>query len=383
MGGSASDSGGRVTRRAGLMAPLAATVALRHEAGLAQPTKATGPLWPGSRFSHAQRSRAIERGMTFIHATASDPQNFAAFGDDTLWAFFATYRVAADPALKAMAREMGRERALHWRRANPRLPAGALATDLTNLVFACMAADGFDLPDTAMAEAIRAAARTFGVRDFLRFDPAREPLPKSAPAVCRACRNAGSLACMECQGRTVSGHDLMSDALIASYAAAKYGVPIGASFLDVARLIPSLRPYPAFREARSTAFIDVAYLITHIVYVLNDYLRFRLRPEWLPAEFEFLKAHLPLVIEADDPETMGEFVDCLRIFGLTFEDAHVQKGVDFIMATQNGDGSWGDAQSGDAYHLYHATLTAVNGLMDFDWAGEGVSFPEALPLVRG
>jgi hypothetical protein len=234
-----------------------------------------------------------------------------------------------------------------------------------------------------MQKALRSAAGTFTVRDFLRFDPVREALPNSAPAACRACANTASRACTECRGRMVSGHDLMSDVLIASYGADKYGVPIGASFPDVARLVPALRPYPAFTEARSQAFIDTAYLITHIVYTLNDYLTYRLRPEWLAAEFEFLKSHLPLVIAANDPETMGEFVDCLRIFGLTFDDPLVRQGVDFIMATQNGDGSWGDKTSGDAYHLYHATLTAVNGLMDFNWAGEGVSFPAALPLMRG
>jgi hypothetical protein len=31
---------------------------------------------------------------------------------------------------------------------------------------------------------------------------------------------------------------------------------------------------------------------------------------------------------------------------------------------------------------YHSTWTAINGLMDYAWSGEGTSFPEALRRAR-
>ena len=60
--------------------------------------------------------------------------------------------------------------------------------------------------------------------------------------------------------------------------------------------------------------------ITHLVYTLNDYNRYRLSPEWLPQEFEFLRENLKGPVAAGDAELLGEFVDCLRAFGLPESD---------------------------------------------------------------
>ena len=62
---------------------------------------------------------------------------------------------------------------------------------------------------------------------------------------------------------------------------------------------------------------------------------------------------------------------------MTEQDALIRTGMAFIMKTQHADGSWGDRDDKDAYTPYHSTWTAINGLMDYAWAGEGVSFPGA------
>jgi len=84
------------------------------------------------------------------------------------------------------------------------------------------------------------------------------------------------------------------------------------------------------------------------------------------------------MITINDPETMGEFLDTLKSFGLTEVDPLIQTGIAFILSRQHADGSWGDAGDRDVYHRYHSTWTAINGLMDYAWQGEKVSFPEAL-----
>jgi len=95
-----------------------------------------------------------------------------------------------------------------------------------------------------------------------------------------------------------------------------------------------------------------------------------------------LRENLERSITDNDPETTGEFVDTLKSFGLTGQDPLIGKGVEFIMRTQHADGSWGDRSDNDPYVAYHSTWTAINGLMDYAWAGEGVSFPEALRRAR-
>src|SRR5262249_35722191 len=153
----------------------------------------------------------------------------------------------------------------------------------------------------------------------------KDPVPRDIPEACRACEKTNPRAarkCSDCTGETKmqNPYDLLCDCLITAYFGNRYGVRLGADLADVTQWIPRPRPYPRFDNANNPDFIDVAYAITHIVYVLNDYGRYRLRPEWLPDEFEFLKAHLPLNIAVDDAETMGEFLDTLKSFGLTQAD---------------------------------------------------------------
>jgi len=49
------------------------------------------------------------------------------------------------------------------------------------------------------------------------------------------------------------------------------------------------------------------------------------------------------------------------------------------------DGSWGDIDRSDPdpYTPYHSTWCAINGLMDYAFNEERVSFPEALSRVNG
>jgi hypothetical protein len=170
--------------------------------------------------------------------------------------------------------------------------------------------------------------------------------------------------------------------MITTYTGDRYGVRLGAGFADVTQWLPRLRPYPAFKEA-DAEFYSVAYAITHVIYTFNDYSSSRLQPEWLSGEFAFLKSHLPLNIAADDAETMGEFLDTLKSFGLTEDDPLIRSGIEFVLSRQNADGSWGDPNEPEIYPRYHSTWTAINGLMDYAWPrGVGVSFPEALRRAR-
>lgn len=357
-------------------------------AALASPAVAHArPLWPGARFSAADRDRAIQRGLRFIYRQARTPKTFEEYGDDMLWCFCSLAVSAADPWLRDNAWRMGQERARAWRRLNPRVPPDADADGIATLVYGSLSADRLGVPDPAIKGALAEAARRFGPVDYLQFDPATGTIPDNVtrPCECEARNSHTAVQCKECDGEPperVSPYELLLDALVTTFSGDHYGVRLGASLSDVTALVPRLRPYRGADGGNNKDFIEIAYAVTHVVYALNDYGRYRLRPEWLPDEYAYLKENLPQVINDNDPETTGEFIDSLKAFGLTEQDPLIRAGIAFIMRTQHADGSWGDRDDKDPYVAYHSTWTAINGLMDYAWLGEGTNSPEALRRAR-
>ena len=357
-------------------------------AGLPGALMAAKPQRASAAYTGQDRRRAIERGLQFIYATARVPANFARYGDDYLWCFTTIANTSADPALSALARRMGLESAAAWRRLHPRVPADAAAEDVASLAYGAHATNLLGLADARMHANLQRAAAGFEASDFLDFDPAHELPPADVPATCVRCSSGndrGVTRCAACGDALEmrSPYAVLMDALTTTYIGDRYGIRLGASFPQVAGLIPRMRPYRGFEDGANPEFLATAYAVTHIVYTLNDYGSWRLKPEWLPQEFAFLKANLEASIALEDPESLGEFVDTLKAFGITDDDPLIRSGIDYLMASQNRDGSWGHVESEDIYERYHPTWTAIDGLRDFAFKGEGVSFPAALEAARG
>ena len=375
----------RLSRRTFLLAPAM----LAPLPAWAKPAP-SAPLWEGARYTHADKARAIRRGLDFVYRTAKDEKNYAEYGSDYLWCFYTIAATASDPDLKAQAGKMARERARAWRRIHPRVPNDVDAEDVADMVFGALAADAMGPRDERLKRDLAQAARQFTPREFLKFDPATEPIPTEVPEACNWCRNnntGSSVRCRKCMsesGPRMDPYDVLTDAVIAAYSGERYGVLLGARLADVLKWVPSMRPYPKFEQATRDQYESVAYAITHIVYALNDYTFSKLKPEWLPDEYEFLLAHLEQNIATNDAETMGEFLDTLMSFGLTTAHPLIRKGVEYLLSVQNPDGSWGDVADPDIYKRYHPTWTSVNGLMDYAFPkGEAPSFPAALRAIQG
>ncbi|HEY0174342.1 MAG TPA: hypothetical protein VGB98_25225 [Pyrinomonadaceae bacterium] len=361
-----------------LLAPPAPCVARG-----ARESKGARPLWPGSRFTAADRARAVRRGLDFIYLTARDPSNFEVYGSDYLWCFYTVGESVSDPEVRASARRMGLERARHWRRTHQRLPRDADAHTVIDYAFGADAADSLGLKDPRLKLQIRRAAARFGALDFMLFDPRTEPPPRDAPAECeadRAWNQRGASVCRRC-GRALkmrTPQDVWYDALITAYVGERYGVGLGASYAEVLGWLPSLRPH---RGPDSPEFYDTVYAVTHVVYTLNDYGQRRVPARLLPEEFAFLKENLRAAVAAEDADMLGEFMDTLRAFGLTDADAEIREGAEYLLAHQNADGSWGDPVEKDIYKRYHPTWNAVAALSNYAWRGDA---PEArrLRLLR-
>jgi hypothetical protein len=378
----------RLSRRAFLFAPAMVAPALALPAA-ARPAPAQ-PLWPGARYTREQKARAIRHGLDFIYKTAKDDKNFAEYGSDYLWCFYSIAAATSDPEIKARAARMAEERAREWRRLHPRVPDAADVEEIADLVFGALAAESLGLRNEPMRHDLARAVRRFSPRDFLKFDPATEPIPADVPEACHWCDSAnasGSVRCSKCMselGPRMNPYDVLCDAVITTYTGERYGILLGGSLADVLQWVPGMRPYPRFAAATRKQYEAVAYAITHIVYALNDYTFSKLKPEWLPQEYEFLLGHLEQNIATNDAETMGEFLDTLMSFGLTTAHTLIRTGIEYLLSVQNADGSWGDANDKDIYKRYHPTWTSVNGLMDYAFPkGERPSFPAALRALQG
>ena len=348
----------------------------------------SAPLWPGARYTVAYRDAALERGLNFIYHTASDPAVFAEMGHDLLWCFYSISATAKNPKLAEMARKMGHERALEWRRRHTIVPPKSDVDEISDLLFGSDAADRLGARDPGFKEQLRQAVRKYSVTDFLLFDPAREPPPSDIPEQCVRCKHWND------RGVTVCGHcgaplsmrnryDVWTDALITTYSGEIYGVPLGGPYRDVIRWISVMRPYPARTTLSTNAFYDVNNAITHVIYTLNDYNRYQLSPQWLPEEYRYLTSNLEEAIKLQDAESLGEFLDTLRDFGMTERDPLIRIGVDYALSKQNPDGSWGDPTDTDIYDRYHGTWTAIDGLREYGFHGQRLSFPELQALLGG
>jgi hypothetical protein len=346
------------------------------------------PLWPGSRFTEAARARAVMRGLNFIYRTALKRRNFEGYGPDYIWCFYTLSVAVKDEKVRSAAHRMGLERARLWRREHRFVPTDADAGLITELAYGNDAAESLGLPDERLKEQLKEAAPRFKARAYLLFDPLSESPPNDVPDECDYCgandNPRGSKVCHVCkhplQMRT--RYDVWYDALITTYVGDRSGITLGAHYVDVLKWLPTLRPYHASRNSDDQEFYDTVYAITHIVYTLNNYSQYKLSPQLLPQEFEFLKTNLKEAIKEKDADMLGEFMDTLRAFGLTSNDPIIRKGMEYYLAHQNRDGSWGDMHEKDIYQRYHPTWNAVAGLSEYAWQSEGLSFPQLKPLLE-
>ncbi len=348
---------------------------------------ANSPLWPGSKYKESDRLRAMMRALTYIDHSARKPANFTAYGTDYLYCFASIAMSARDPELQAAASKLGRDTAMRWVKTNAAVPANANADDVADLVFGWLAASQLGQSDHRIRPELRRAAARFTVRDYLLFDPATEPPPADIPETCRfdsVWNPRGSTVCKKC-GKALkmrSNYDVWLDALIATYTGDRYGICLGAPYREVLKWMPAMRPYRDRDQTSYALFIDTVYSLTHVVYTLNDYGRYRLPRDLLPREFLYLKRNLGEAISLNDPETMGEFLDTLKSFGLNGSDQVIRTGMTYLLDAQREDGTWGPGKETDQYTLYHSAWTGIDGLKECRWQGDGLSFPELRPLLE-
>jgi hypothetical protein len=326
------------------------------------------------------------RALDYIERSARAPKQFSRWGSDYLYCFYSLAVTARDPELRAAAARLASEFAKRWANMEATVPPNAGSADIAFMVFGWLPAELLGESDARIKpDLIRAAAR-FKAVDFLLFDPAKEPPPSDIPEDCDydATHNPrGATVCKRCGRRLImkTKYEVWMDALINTYSGDRYNVQLGAPYRDVLQWMPAMRPYLKRSEITQDNFIDTLYALTHVVYTLNDYDQHPLPHDLLPQEFAYLKENLGEAIALHDPETMGEFLDALRSFGLNESDEVMRTGITYLLDTQRVDGTWSDPKEKDPYTLYHSAWTAIDGLKDCLQKPEALSFPELRPML--
>ncbi|HEX8920648.1 MAG TPA: hypothetical protein VF766_04180, partial [Pyrinomonadaceae bacterium] len=301
-------------------------------------TKAPAPI--------PSRQTSIKRGLDFLHRIAGKPEGFDSYGSLLICCFALMGATSRDASLRQLARSRAHKLAQRWNRLHPVVPPDATTDLLLDLVLVRYALSRLGVRDVALNAQIRAAAKRFSVQDLLGFDPVSEPPADDLPYPCECGlkNQRGRRFCKQCKRRLEhqSRYRVWMEALANTYVGGKCGLLFGARYPDVLKWLPAMRPYPAGADEDVELLCDAIYAVTHVVYTLNDYGAYRLRPSWLPREFAFLKSNVAGACERKDPEVLGELLDSLKAFGLDAGHPLIMRGAGYLLESQNEDGSWGD-----------------------------------------
>lgn len=338
-----------------------------------------------ARDLNAARERSIKRGLDFIYRVAGTSKGFDSYGKLLICCFALVSATSRDASLRKLARSRARKLAQRWRDLHPVVPPDAELDLVIDSVLVRYALNRLGLRDVGLSEQIRTAAERFSARDLLGFNPVREPPPNNLPYVCECGlqNKRGRTFCKKCRRRLElqSRYRVWMQALGTTYVSERCGIFFGARYRDVLKWLPSMRPYPVGAPDNVEFLRDAIYAVTHVVYTLNDYGAYLLRPDWLPREFAFLKANVAGACERNDPEVLGELLDSLKAFGLGASDPLIIRGTRFLLAEQNADGSWGDTNEENIRTRLHTTWTAIDGLRAYAWRGKSLS-PEVNSILK-
>jgi hypothetical protein len=329
---------------------------------------------------------AIKRGLDFIYRLAGKPEAFDKYGSLLICCFALVGATSHDAYLRQESRSRAQKLAQRWGRANPRLPPDARPNLLLDFVVVSYALSRIGVRNTALNSQIRGIAAGFPARDLLGFNPVSEPPANdlSYPCECGLNNQRGRTFCRQCRRRVAmqSRYRVWMEALANTYVAERCGVKFGATFAEVLKWLPVMRPYPTGADQDEEVVRDAVFAVTHIVYTLNDYNTYRLSPRWLPQEFAYLKASVAAACVNHDPELLGELLDSLKAFGLRVTHPLIIRGTEYLLASQNKDGSWGDPDEENIRTRCHTTWTAIDGLRTHAWRGERLSRPELKSILK-
>lgn len=167
----------------------------------------------------------------------------------------------------------------------------------------------------------------------------------------------------------------LCDALVFAYIFEDIGIDFTCgserlTLMDIVKLLPLARCYQRIDELGKDTYKWQCYFITHVIYVFSDWGQHPLSRQLFAEEFEFLVGNMDLAIRLNDPELVGEFLQCLKILGMEeWQDQDVwyvmTVGYEYLMKLEyslQGMGRW--ITSRNAKDQYHTSYCASIGLLE-------------------
>lgn len=373
-----------MTRNATLGGP---SVSPRKKSSYTPPPKADALTIKKSQqwataFQGQTRRRAVMSGLDAIFSLSSDPQNFDQFGNDAIQCFYDVARVTEDP-VRANALMFVEQLARRWRhrvlargwRSSGRPTPQQVLEAIVGLY--CLERVGVSAPKLKedVLHAVRLtgpdaddALKPYSAKDYFGWDPINDThVPEGVAEVL--------------SGESVTVYRTLCNSLIHAFYAERAMIDVGCKYSDVLRKVATLRPYKSAGELSWESYVDQAYLITHVVFTLNNWGELALEPELLPHEHLFIRENIGVAVRERDAHLVGEYVECLRAFGATDSDPLVQLGMAFLLRAQDpATHRWDTA--GDAYTSYHATMVACQALLVHTHRGYGPGLPSCVAVLE-
>jgi hypothetical protein len=301
---------------------------------------------PKQKAALEKRRRVYFKAYHWMVKEAHKSEVVAEHGSDFLQFFYEIKSTAKEPSLRKMAAKDGVAHGLRFLKYINKKNLEDSSDVTAAIAFLALAREfGLDNNVTALRHKVNAAMKRMTFKSI--FDIAK--------------------------GENCRDPELICDAVISFHFARRAGFQEGKG-LDWALKLAREFPYrkgadiKAKGEELEDILIGQDNLATHVIYVLSDYGRLRLKAKNFQAELNYIRASWPRVLQEQDVEGVAEFIDSCRILGVPDKDPMMQKGIAWLLTIQAKDGHFGE---GDVYDVYHSTWTVINALRPFQFQGQG------------
>lgn len=319
----------------------------------------------------------IVKGVGFIESFASNRTHLKDYAADFLFFFVHIAATTNDPKLRSLALSKGKRLALEWRKMQ-RIPRKS--TELIHTLIAEQAAHDLGCIDIAFQKRLHKTLSIELIIDVLGFDPSKQPPPQDLTDECSNCgfQNLPSRTfCKNCRKKLVklSKYDVWLNAIVVTHHLKTHQLLGEYLFKETLKWLVYMRPYPAESVSLQGEAWEAAYAITHVIYGLTDYSLRPLKLAGLEAEFQYLVKSYKQAKDCYDLDLLGECIDALRSFEESKISAQVENGIEFLLANQNEDGSWGDVNH-PPHNRMHTTWTVIDAIRGYSWKNPAVTLED-------
>eukprot|EP00298_Acanthocystis_sp_HF-20_P001074 c11469_g1_i1.p1 GENE.c11469_g1_i1~~c11469_g1_i1.p1 ORF type:complete len:762 (+),score=361.45 c11469_g1_i1:36-2321(+) len=330
------------------------------------------PLWTGSLFTYEDRDNAILKGIRFLESKASNDSHFLQYARDYMLGMKLVAQSSHTHLIIKSATRVGKEMSERWKKAHENTNPSTLSNDdLRTLIADIYNVKRYNVDVEQLVSQVKTVLENKTFSSFFSYDPLVNP-PKDNHDP----KNF----------RLISKWEEWQNALIFAYVLKELNFSTlegdGTKlYLAVLNWLPRLKPYT--NRMDTAHFIPNLSAVLQLTYTLSDYEFLTLDKDLLSDEYSFLQQTLPVAIDYfQSVEAVGELVDCLKTFGDREDNPNIQRGITYLLAEQNADGSWGGEQEKSQNILHHTTIVALWGLREKFEHGKGPSEEPVLSLLQ-